>query len=138
MQLASIPRFAPQTNRPYSSAVAEKVSEHPALLLADAVDISVGLSNGLGLLSGSPGLAMAGTGALMGVYHGCRAVGDLFTGITEGGMDGVRSTQNLLTSAAGNALCAAGHLGAAVGMGPASLGLLGIGLVIENACTLNG
>lgn len=122
----------------WGAKVVSAIAEHPILFTADAVDLGAGLANATSAVSGTGGEVLKGTSFVMGAYHGVKAFVHLVNGIGMAESGYTKDAKQDFTKLAGEALIATGHFTAAAGVGPVSLGFLGLGLVVTNAATLAG
>jgi len=120
----------------WGAKVVSTIAEHPILFTADAVDIGAGLANATSAVSGAGGDVLKGTSFVMGAYHGVKAFVHLVNGVTNADMGYTKAAKTEFSKLAGEALITTGHICAAAGVGPVSLGFLGLGLVVTNAATL--
>jgi hypothetical protein len=129
----------PVTNRAanFGHNISNAVAEHPILFTADAVDLGTSISNSLSLASGAGGNLLQGAGYAMGAYHAVNAVVSLCKGVDafDGGCSGAGKYQ--MTNCVGHLLTATGNFCAAAGVGPVSLGFVGLGLLVENLNTVS-
>lgn len=121
----------------FGHAVSQKVADHPMLFTADALDIGTGLSNSFSMASGTGGQVLQGAGYVMGAYHGVSAVVNLFAAMDHYSCGRSDDGKYYITNMVGHALTATGNVCAAAGVGPVSLGFLGLGLAVGNLNTLN-
>ncbi len=112
------------------------VAEHPILFTTDAVDLGASLCNASSAFSGQGGDVLKGTGFVMGAYHGVKSFVHLVNGLTNADLGYSSEAKTEFTKLAGEVLLTTGHLCAAAGVGPVSLGFMGLGLVVTNAATL--
>lgn len=136
MVIQSAPNSSPSNKSDWGSKLVSTVAEHPILFTADAVDLGAGLANAMSAASGTGGDVLKGTGFVMGGYHGVKAFVHFVNGVTNADMGYSREAKSEFTKLAGETLIATGHFCAAAGVGPVSLGFLGLGLVVTNAATL--
>ena len=122
----------------WGAKVVSTIAEHPILFTADAVDLGAGLANATSAVSGTGGDVLKGTSFAMGAYHGVKAFVHLVNGIGMADAGYTKEAKKDFTKLAGEVLLTTGHLTAAAGVGPVSLGFLGLGLVVTNAATLAG
>ena len=116
--------------------LSQKIAENPILFTADALDLGAGISTALGV-SGAGAGAPHGTSFLMGAYHGAKAVVHLVKGATESDNGVTPEGKHQFTMMVGEALSATGQICALSGVGPVSLGFLGLGMLITNTAQLN-
>lgn len=121
----------------FGQSVSKAVADHPILFTADAIDISTSVSNALSLASGAGANVLQGAGCVMGAYHGGKALVNFFTAIDAFDRGYSDLGKYKITNSVADALTATGNFCAAAGVGPVSLGFVGLGLLVENLNTLN-
>ena len=121
----------------FGQSISNAVAEHPILFTADAVDIGTSLNNALSLTSGAGANVLQGAGYVMGAYHGGKAVVNLVKSIDMFDRGYSDLGKYHITNSVADALTATGNFCAAAGVGPVSLGFVGLGLLVENLNTLN-
>lgn len=118
----------------WSSKVAQTIGDNPILFTADALDLGSGLANSLGGLQGAGGDVLKGTSVVMGGYHAIKAFYHLTNVVAP---YSAPSQKHHVTMMTGEILSSAGQFCAAAGVGPVSLGFLGLGMVLTNAAQLS-
>lgn len=126
---------APSSN-PISS-LAASIGEHPVLAITDAVDLGAGIPTALNAVGGRGGAVLDTASGIMGAYHGFKAVYHLVNALNESDNGPTRAGKHEMTMALGEGLSAAGQICIASGVGPVSLGFLGLGLLVTNFATLS-
>ena len=117
--------------------LSDTVAEHPILFATDALDLGAGVTTALGGLDGAGGSVLEGTAFILGGYHAVKSFVHLISGANEAA-DGMTPTaKQHFTMAVGEGLSAAGQFCAVAGVGPVSLGFLGLGLLMTNASSLS-
>lgn len=118
----------------WGSKVAQTIGDNPILFTADAVDLGSGIANSLGGLQGAGGDVLKGTSVVMGGYHAIKALYHL---VNAADTYSAPNQKHHVTMMTGEILSAAGQFCAAAGVGPVSLGFLGLGMVVTNAQQLS-
>lgn len=113
------------------------IADHPLLFATDAVDLGAGITTALGGLEGKGGDVLHGTTFLMGATHAVKGFYHLIHGLNDWDSYNEQEGKHHFTMAAGEGLTAAGQFCSAAGVGPVSLGFLGLGMLITNASTLS-
>ena len=136
---SQIPNFKTLQNngtpgQDWGSKAAQTIGENPILFTADAVDLGSGIANSLGGLQGTGGDVLKGTSFVMGGYHGVKAFYHLINGADTYSREEQKHHFTMMT---GEILSAAGQFCAGAGVGPVSLGFLGLGMVVTNAAQLS-
>lgn len=120
----------------HSNGVSQKIAQNPILFTADALDLGSGISTALGASGAGSGM-LHGTSLFMGVYHGAKSFYHLINGANESDNGVTPEGKHQFTMMVGEALSATGQICAVSGVGPVSLGFLGLGLLITNTAQLS-
>lgn len=137
MVIQSAPNSPSSSSRnDWGAKLVATVAEHPILFTADTVDLAAGVCNASSAVSGLGGDVLKGTGVVMAGYHGVKSFVHLVNGLTYADSGYTSEAKNQFTKLAGEVLLTTGHICAAAGVGPVSLGFMGLGLVVTNAATL--
>lgn len=119
------------------SKIAETIAQHPIMFTADAVNLGSGVANAMGNIQGPGGDVLKGTSFVMGGYHTVKAFTHLVRGVEAYDRYRPEAGKHHMTMLAGEILTATGQFCAGAGVGPVSLGFLGLGMVVTNAAELS-
>lgn len=114
------------------SSVSSSIAQHPGLAVTDVLDLGAGISTTFDAVGGKGGDILKATSIGMGVYHGAKTLYHLVEAMNESEDGNTKATNSQLTKALGDGLTAAGQFCAVGGVGPVSLGFLGLGLLVSN------